>query len=320
MYLVTGCAGFIGSSLVRKLLIKKKKVIGIDNLSTGNRKNMNSFLKDKNFFFFKRDIKKLDSIKKLFKNVKVVFHLSANADVRFGPQNLDLDLKENTLGTFNVLESMRLNSVKEILFSSTGSIYGETNVIPTPENCPFPVQTSLYASSKLACESLIQSYCEYFDFKSWIFRFVSILGPGYSHGHVYDFYKQLKRDCKKLKVLGDGYQTKSYLHVDDCLDAIFLAYKKSKSKINIFNLGTDETVTVRESINVITNYLGFNPKCIYGKSNRGWAGDNPLIYLDTKKIRSLGWKNKFTIKESLEHTLQYLIDNQWILKKEKLVS
>tara|TARA_B100000787_G_C16195079_1_gene300199 strand:+ start:3141 stop:4100 length:960 start_codon:yes stop_codon:yes gene_type:complete len=314
--IVTGCAGFIGSNLVDLLLKKNFFVLGLDNLSTGYLKNLNNANKNKNFHFIKCDLLNLKKIKRLFKNIDMVFHLAANADVRYGIDNPKKDLEQNTIVTFNVLESMRLNGVKKIIFSSTGSIYGETNIIPTPENVAFPVQTSLYGASKLACEGLIQAYCDHYNFKSWIFRFVSILGERYSHGHVYDFYKKLLKNKNFLSVLGDGKQKKSYLNIKDCLSAIMMAIQKSSKKVNVFNLGTNEFSTVSNSVKQITKRLSLKPKVNYKGGKRGWPGDVPIIYLDTRKIRKLGWRPKNTINESIVETLEFLIKNKWLLKNK----
>jgi UDP-glucose 4-epimerase len=225
-----------------------------------------------------------------------VFHLAANADVRFGTDHPRKDLEQNTIATYNVLEAMRANGIMKIAFSSTGSVYGESPVIPTPEDGPFPIQTSLYGASKAACEGLISAYCEGFGFQSWIFRFVSILGERYTHGHIFDFYQKLKKDPTCLAVLGNGKQRKSYLYVQDCIDAIMLAVEKADEKVNIFNLGVDGYVEVNDSIGWICKVLGVSPRLDYSGGDRGWIGDNPFIFLDTKKIQALGWKPKFDIQ------------------------
>jgi UDP-glucose 4-epimerase len=307
--IVTGCAGFIGSNLVDFFLRKNFIILGIDNLSTGNKSFLVNAKKNRNFSFIKEDLLNFKKIVKYFKNIDLVVHLSANADVRSGPVHPRLDLEQNLLVTSNILESMRINNVKKIVFSSTGSIYGEAKKIPTPENTNFPIQTSLYGASKLACEGLISAYCEAYNMRTWIFRFVSILGERYTHGHVIDFYKSLKINNKLLKVLGDGNQKKSYLYVKDCIEAIFLAIKKSNNKINIFNLGTNEYCKVKNSIKWICNELNIKPKLDYKGGKRGWIGDNPFIFLDTKKIRSLGWKPKLTIQQSIVKTVKYLQHN-----------
>ncbi len=310
--LVTGCAGFIGSNLVDHLLSHDNNVIGVDNFSTGRIQFLTNALRNSNFLLYKHDLLDIKKLPEIFENIDIVYHLAANADVRFGIDNPRRDLEQNTLVTHNVLEAMRKSSVKQIVFSSTGSIYGNSVVTPTPENAPFPIQTSLYGASKLACEGLIQAYCEAFDFQSWIFRFVSILGPRYSHGHVIDFYNQLCKHPEYLKVLGNGHQRKSYLHVSDCIDGIETALKESNEKVNIFNLGVDGTCEVRDSVKWICNRLNLTPELDFGNESQGWIGDNALIYLQTSKINTLGWKPKFSIKESVENTLDFLENNRWL--------
>jgi UDP-glucose 4-epimerase len=235
--------------------------------------------------------------------------------VRFGTQHPRKDLEQNTIATFNVLEAMRANGARRIAFSSTGSIYGEPEIFPTPENAPFPVQTSLYGASKLASEGLIQAYCEGFDFQGYIFRFVSILGERYTHGHVFDFYKQLREHPGRLDVLGNGKQRKSYLYVADCLDAIFTAIEHAHGKVNIFNLGAHEYCEVNDSIGWICEYLRVSPQRVYAGGERGWIGDSPFIFLDTSKIRALGWQPTLTIREGIIRTLQYLETNPWVLER-----
>ena len=287
--LITGCAGFIGSNLVSTLLKKKFKIIGIDNLSTGKKSNMKKFIKNKNFKFYKVDLLNIKSKKFIFKNkIEFVFHLAANADVRFGTRNPKKDLRLNTIATFNLLNEMKKNNIKNIIFSSTGSIYGEPNKFPTTETASFPIQTSFYGASKLACESLIQAFCYGYDMQAWIFRFVSVLGENYSHGHVIDFYKQLMKNNKKLNVLGDGNQLKSYIDVSDCINGIMFGLNNSNKKVNIFNLGLNEVISVKQSIITITNFLKVSPKIIYSGGKRGWIGDSPKILLDIKKLRNLG--------------------------------
>lgn len=313
-YFVTGGAGFIGSNLVDKLLCNGNEVTIYDNFSTGKEKFLEFIKLNPNCKIIRGDILDTEKLFTSMKDHNFVFHLAANADVRFGTEHPGKDLRQNTIGTFNILEAMRLNGIRQIAFSSTGSVYGESTVIPTPENAPFPIQTSLYGASKLACEGLIQAYCEGFNFQSWIFRFVSILGEKYSHGHVFDFYHQLKDHPHKLNVLGDGSQTKSYLYVQDCIDGMLCAIEKSNKKINIFNLGHPSTLTVKQSISMICNILRVNPLIQYQLSPRGWIGDNPLILLDTDKINSLGWKPKLSIPESIHRTVKYIENNEWMIK------
>lgn len=314
--LITGCAGFIGSHLVDFYLKKKLKVIGLDNLSTGNKFFLTSALKNKNFKFIRVDLFK-DSIEKYFRKIDTVYHLAANADVRFGLQHRKKDINQNVLVTYKVLEAMKKNNVKKIMFSSTGSVYGDTTQIPTNETAPFPTQTSLYGASKISAESIISAYCEAYQMKSYIFRFVSILGDRYSHGHVFDFIKQLKDNKKSLFVLGDGNQKKSYLNIKDCIDAIHKGMQYFDNKINVINLGTNEYVDVKNSIKYICQVLKLKPKIYFKGGKRGWVGDNPFIFLTTKKIRSTGWKPKYTIEESIKITARYLLKNQSLFKKRK---
>ena len=209
---------------------------------------------------------------------------------------------------------MRVNGIKKIAFSSTGSVYGESSVVPTPEEGPFPIQTSLYGASKAACEGLISAYCEAFGFQACIFRFVAILGERYTHGHVFDFYQKLKADPTRLTVLGDGKQRKSYLYVQDCVDAILLAMDKAPDKVNIYNLGVDGYCEVNDSIGWICTELGLSPTLEYAGGDRGWVGDNPFIFLDTQRIRALGWRPKVGIQEGVIKTVQYLRDNEWVFE------
>ena len=313
-YIVTGCAGFIGSTLVDRLLADGHSVIGVDNFSTGQRRFIEGALRSPKFRFFEIDLLDLDALKLSFIGGEVVFHLSANADVRFGTEQPRRDLEQNTIATYNVLEAMRANDIKKIAFSSTGSVYGDAEVIPTPENAPFPIQSSLYGASKLAGEGLIAAYSEGFGFQSWIFRFVSILGERYTHGHVFDFYNKLKADPTRLPVLGNGKQRKSYLYIQDCIDAMLIAVNKAVGKVNIFNLGVDSYCEVNDSIGWICNELGVTPRLEYAGGDRGWIGDNPFIYLDTSKIKSLGWKPKLGIQEGVIKTVEFLRTNEWVFE------
>ena len=314
-FFVTGAAGFIGSNLADRLLEEGFTVVGYDNLSTGFDQNLEKALRSKDFILIREDVLDLSALAKAMSGCDFVFHLAANADVRFGTLHPEKDLEQNTAATFNVLEAMRANHIKSIAFSSTGSIYGEPEVFPTPEDAPFPVQTSMYGASKLACEGLIESYCEGYGFKGWIFRFVSILGERYSHGHVYDFYEKLLTDPNHLRVLGNGKQRKSYLYIQDCIDSMLLAIEEAQDKVNIFNLGTDEYCEVNDSIGWISEHLGLDPKLSYAGGERGWVGDSPFIFLDCSRIRALGWRPRLTIKEGIIKTLQYLEENKWLLER-----
>lgn len=313
--MVTGAAGFIGSNLVDRLLAAGHEVTGFDNFSTGLRRFLEGACQRPRFRLVEGDLLDPDALIRAMTGCDFVFHLAAHADVRFGPDHPRKDLEQNTIGTSNVLEAMRATGARRIAFSSTGSVYGEAEVFPTPETAPFPVQTSLYGASKLAAEGLIAAYALAYGFETWIFRFVSILGERYTHGHVFDFYRQLLAHPDRLDVLGNGRQRKSYLYVHDCISAILLAVEKCAAPVNIFNLGTDEYCEVNQSIAWISGHLGLSPEPIYAGGERGWVGDSPFIFLDCARIRSLGWKPELTIRKGIVRTLQFLQQNPWALEK-----
>jgi len=312
-YFITGGAGFIGSSLVDRLLQDGHRVSVYDNFSTGKMRFLSDADTYPTFTLIRGDTLDLDSLTQAMQGAEFVFHLAANADVRFGTQHPRKDLEQNTIATYNVLEAMRANDVRRIAFSSTGSIYGEPEIFPTPEDAPFPIQTSLYGASKLAGEGLIEAYCEGFGFQGYIFRFVSILGERYTHGHIIDFFKRLRNDPTRLHILGDGCQRKSYLYIQDCLDAMFVAIDKAQDRVNIFNLGTDDYCQVNDSVRWITEHMGIQPEFMYTGGQRGWVGDSPFIFLDCQKLRALEWVPKYSIREGVIRSLIFLQNNPWVL-------
>lgn len=314
---VTGGAGFIGSSLVDRLLADGHTVTVFDNFSTGRQEFLANARQQPGCKIVTGDLLHLEAVKAAATGCDFVFHLAANADVRFGTHHPHRDLEQNTIATFHVLEAMRANGIRRIAFSSTGSVYGEAKVFPTPEDAPFPVQTSLYGASKLAGEGLIAAYAEGFNYQAYIFRFVSILGERYTHGHVVDFYNKLLANPREIEVLGNGLQRKSYLAISDCLDAIFTVIAKAQDKVNIFNLGTQEHCTVNDSLGWICESLGLNPQRKYTGGERGWIGDNPFIFLDTAKVRALGWQPKLTIREGVLRTLDYIKTHPECLGQKK---
>jgi UDP-glucose 4-epimerase len=304
--LITGGAGFIGSTVADRLLDDGVQVAILDDFRTGRREFVAGAL-ERGAELFEGDILDLDLLARAVAGCDTVFHLQANADVRHGLDHPQRDLHQNTIATSNVLEAMRAVGAKRICFSSTGSVYGEPEVFPTPEGAPFPLQTSLYAASKVAGEGLIGAYAHGYGFTGIIFRFVSLLGERYTHGHVIDFYRALKRDPAHLYVLGDGRQEKSYLYVQDCVEAMLTAvgHHGEEPGAHVYNLGTDATVVVDDSIAIITGHMGVAPEIEKEGGLRGWAGDSPLIHLDTTKIRSLGWAPTLTIPEAIERTLDW---------------
>lgn len=312
--LVTGVAGFIGSNMADRLLAAGHQVTGYDNFSTGQRRFLEAARAHPTFRLVQGDMMDPAGLAEALDGCDIVFHFAANADVRFGLNHPRQDLEQNTLATFNLLDAMRVRGVRRLMFASTGSIYGEATVIPTPEDAPFPVQTSLYGASKLACEGLIAAFAEGFGLQAWIFRFVSILGERYSHGHIYDFCRQLRANPSELKALGDGHQRKSYLYVGDCIDAILMAIDRAQDKVNIFNLGTDEYCEIHASIGWICERLGVSPSIVYAGGQRGWVGDNPFIFLDCARIRALGWAPALSIREGVQRTVDYLTANPWVFE------
>lgn len=311
---VTGGAGFIGSSLVDRLLDAGHQVRAFDNFSTGRIEFLHRAVKSPCFRLERGDLLDPEHLRRAMEGSDFVFHLAANADVRFGLDHPGKDLEQNTIATWNVLEAMRANDIRRIAFSSTGSVYGEARTFPTPEDEHFPVQTSLYGASKLSAEGLISAYSEGFGIQSYIFRFVSILGERYTHGHVFDFYNQLRLHPEYLDVLGNGRQRKSYLYVQDCISAVLTAIEKAQGRVNIFNLGVDEYCEVNDSIRWMCEHLGLEPKIRYSGGDRGWIGDNPFIFLDCSRIRALGWQPRFSIKEGIIRTLDFLRREEWLLQ------
>lgn len=315
---VTGGAGFIGSNLVDRLLGEGVEVVVVDDFRTGRRGFLETAGRSPSFSLVEGDVLAPGVCEEAFEGCDFVFHLQANADVRHGLEHPGLDLEQNTVATARVLEAARARGVGGVLFSSTGSVYGEPEVFPTPEDAPFPVQTSLYGASKLAGEGLVAAYSTGFGITGIICRFVSILGERYTHGHVIDFYRSLKADPTSITVLGDGRQEKSYLHVDDCVSAMLacVAAHERSGEVHVYNLGTDETVVVDDSLSLISARLGCAPVIEHTGGARGWTGDSPLIRLDTRKIRSLGWSPRLSIKEAIEKTVDWLEDNERIWRTE----
>ena len=317
-YLITGAAGFIGSNLADHLLDEGHEVVGWDDFSTGQERFVENASRHKNYQLIRGNNLDLQGLKSAMKDCEQVFHFAANADVRFGLEHPSKDVEQNILATFHVLEAMRCNDIRTIVFASTGSVYGEASVIPTPEDAPFPIQTSLYGASKLAGEGLIEAYCEGYGFRGLIFRFVSILGERYTHGHVFDFCRQLLDHPDRLEVLGDGNQRKSYLYVADCIAAVLHTVRFNvgrEGQSDIYNLGTTEYCRVIDSINWICSELGLAPKISFGGGRQGWIGDNPFIFLDTTKIQKTGWHAKVSIREGVVRTVRWLQENRWVFTR-----
>jgi UDP-glucose 4-epimerase len=314
-FLVTGGAGFIGSHFCDRALQEGHQVVAYDNLSAGKMLFLEEAQKNSRFEFINGDIRNFEETCLVMKakSPDWVIHFAANADVRFGLDQPRRDLDCNTMGTWNIAEAARLAGTKNILFSSTGSVYGEPKVFPTPENAPFPVQTSLYAASKLAGEAILSSYAIGYGMNAVVFRFVSILGPRYTHGHIFDFIGSLLKDSSALRVLGNGLQTKSYLHVTDLMSGLWTVINSRPQGFTVLNIGHDDALTVNLSIGYIAKHMGLEPKLTYSGGERGWVGDSPRIQLDTTLLKSLGWKTTLSLEESVYDTARYLTKNVHLL-------
>ncbi|MDO8726189.1 MAG: NAD-dependent epimerase/dehydratase family protein [Candidatus Methanoperedens sp.] len=308
--IVTGGAGFIGSHIVDRLLLRGNEVIVIDNLSSGKMEYLKEHIENPDFKFIRLDLLNLDDLKKTIKDADAVFHLAANPDVRLGVSDTRVHLEQNIIATYNLLEAMRVNKLKNILFTSTSTVYGEATIIPTPENYGPLVPISLYGASKLACEALITSYCSTFDMNSWLFRFANIVGPRGTHGIIIDFINKLRNDPDFLEILGDGKQNKSYIHVYDCVEAILFAMENSTDMVNIFNIGSDDTINSTRIGEIVVEEMGLKDvEFKYTGGSRGWKGDVPKMLLSIDKIRSLGWKPVYNSEKSVRDTTRSLLNN-----------
>jgi UDP-glucose 4-epimerase len=313
--LVTGAAGFIGSTLADRLLSDGHEVTGFDDFSTGQPEFLAEAHRHPRFRLVRGSCLDPPALRAALEGCDTVFHLAANADVRSGLEHPERDLEHNVRATFNVLEAMRGAGVKRIAFTSTSAVYGDCPQVPTPEDAPFPVQTSLYGASKLAAEGLISAYVEGHGMQAWIFRLVSALGERYSHGHVFDFYKALRARPDEIAVLGDGRQRKAYVYVGDCVAAIVTAVERTPGRLTILNVGGSDTCTVDESLGWICELLQVEPRRAYAGGTRGWVGDNPHVSLDTSRAQALGWRPTLGAREGVRRTVQYLQANEWLLRR-----
>ena len=319
--LVTGAAGFIGSTLVDRLLALDHRVIGVDNFSTGLRPFVQPALAHPQYTLVEGDLLQPGLLAPWLAGVEMVYHLAANADIRGGLAAPRRDLEQNVLTTFNLLESMREAGTRRIAFASSAATLGEPSVFPTPEDCAVPVQTSLYGASKMACEGLIAAHCEGWGFEGHAFRFVSVLGPRYPHGHVFDFVRQLLADPAHLHVLGDGSPRKSYLHVDDCVAGLLhiclqaRPAQSARHRFQALHLGHPSFCQVRDSVRWICDELGLEPALHFGSGDRGWVGDNPFVFLDVSRAIATGWQPRHGIEASVRATARWLADNAWIFEE-----
>lgn len=319
--IVTGGAGFIGSHIVDGLLARGAEVKVIDNMRSGQPKVVGQQKKNKKYSISIADITDLEAMKSELKGYDFVFHLAANADIRGGMANTKIDLEQNTVGTYNILEAVRVNGIKDFCFTSSAAVYGQAVKIPTPEDIPL-VQNSLYGASKLSGEALAQAFAEYYGVRNYIYRFVSIIGERYPHGCVIDFYRKLRKNPKELEILGDGKQKKSFLYVGDCVKGVFAGIEgakrngateanNAKSLTNIYNLGNDYTIEINRVADIIIEEMGLKGvKKTYTGGEVGWVGDQKIVHLSTDKIRSLGWMPEVKIEDGIRRTVRYLMENE----------
>ena len=305
---VTGGAGFIGSHLVDTLIEKGQSVTVFDNLSSGKVDFIKRHMTDKNFDFICADLLDIASVTESIHDHDIVYHFAANPDARLGIQSTDLDLKQETIATYNVLEGMRLHGVNKIVFSSSGTIYGETPVIPLPENYGPVLPISLYGAGKLASEGLISAFCHTFDMQGWIFRFANIIGERATHGVIFDFINKLKNDPYTLEVLGDGMQQKPYLYVRECIEGMLFGLAHTNDRVNVFNLGCDTSTDVTSIAHMVIQEMKLNNVTIrYTGGERGWPGDVPQVRFNCEKINTLGWNARYTSDEAVQMTIKSLV-------------
>ena len=299
MIVVTGGAGFIGSHVVDRL-VNLDEIIVIDNFSSGKEEYINEGAE-----VVRADLSS-DEIESYLRKADEVWHIAANPDVRVGAENPDEIYVNNILATYRLLEAMRKGGVGRIVFTSTSTVYGEAEVIPTPEDYPaHPI--SLYGASKLACEALIESYCHTFDMQAWIYRFANVIGKRSTHGVIYDFIMKLRKNPNELEILGNGEQNKSYIYISDCVDAMF-AGLKADEKVNVFNIGSEDQVKVRRIAEIVCEEMGVKPAFKFTGGDRGWKGDVPVMLLSIEKLKSLGWRPKYSSEEAVRMAVRDLLE------------
>lgn len=302
--LVTGGAGFIGSHVVDRLVANGEEVIVLDNLSSGFTSNISKHTENEKFNFINVHLGDSQTLKESLKDIKTIFHLAAYPEVRTGFEHPEISFQENIQNTFNLLEEIRKSNTDTILFTSSSTIYGEPKIIPTLEDYGplFPI--SPYGASKLACESLISSYCYAYGIRGIVFRLANIVGSRSHHGIILDFIEKLKADKKKLEVLGDGKQTKSYLHVSDCIDSFFFCLSKIKKTFDVFNIGNDDRIDVISIANIVCKNMKLEDVKIMVTGGvdggRGWIGDVKKMHLDISKLKNLGWRPNYSSYEVVD--------------------
>ncbi len=310
MILITGGAGFIGSNLAEKLVGDGEEIIIFDNFSSGRREFIQDLIDD--IELVEGDLLEKSALEKLFGSEKIdfVYHVAANPDVRIGANDPGLHLEQNVIATYNVLEAMRRHDVTDIAFTSTSTVYGEAKVMPTPEDYGPLLPISTYGASKLAAEALIASYTHTFDMKTWIFRFANVVGKRSTHGVTFDFIKKLTENPRELEILGDGRQEKSYLTITDCIDGMLFAVNNARDAVNVFNLGSKDTINVTGIADIVVSEMGLcDVTYKYTGGSRGWKGDVVRMMLSIDSLMQLGWSPSFNSKDSIRAATRYLLDS-----------
>lgn len=316
---ISGGAGFIGSHLAEFFLQQGFAVKAYDNLSLGKKELLKKVIDHKNFEFVEADLLDLPRLKNEMAGFDLVYHMAANSDISQGALHTDIDLKNGTIATYNVLEAMRVNKVKQMVFASTSAIYGEASIKPTPENYGPLLPISFYGASKLACEGLCTAFSHNYDIKVWAYRFANIVGPHSTHGVIYDFTHRLLAEPNVLKVLGNGTQRKSYLHVQDCIAGMWFGYKNSHEPFQIFNLasyGVTNVAKIAEKVVArVAKQTGVKARIEFGEGERGWKGDVPYTHLEGAQLEKLGWKAKLESDQAVELAIDQIV--QEILEAKK---
>ena len=317
--LVTGGAGFMGSHLVDRLIKEGNNVFVYDNLSSGKKEFLEKHFDNPKFKLIVSDLLDKDKLNKTICDYDIdqVWHLAANPDVRSGFSDPKTHLEQNVIATHNLLEAMRLNEVKFIVFTSTSTVYGEADIIPTPEDYGPLKPISLYGASKLAAEALISSYCYTFEMEAVIYRFANVIGERSTHGVIYDFLGKLKKNPNELEILGDGTQCKSYFLIDDCIEGMIFGKEKRSDRVEIYNIGSEDMITVKElAKNVIEEAKLENVQFTFTggvDGGRGWKGDVKTMQLSIDKLKGMGWELRYNSSEAVKKTTQILIKNGLLL-------
>ncbi len=302
--MITGGAGFIGSHLTEKLIKEHKEVIVLDNLSTGNKSNLDFCNQKKNFKLIIEDLKSQNKVCEHIKDVNTIFHMAADPEVRTGFSDPKSAYEQNIQNTFLLLENIRKSNVRQLVFASSSVVYGEPEIIPTPETFGPLLPISIYGGTKLACEGLVSSYCNNYGIRGTIVRFANVVGLRARHGVIWDFIQKLKTNKKELRVLGNGKQTKSYIHVNDCIDGLLFSLKNTKKNVDVFNLGNLDMINVLDIASIVCKTMNLENVNIVTKGGtedgRGWIGDVKEMNLNISKMNDLGWSPSQDSKESVE--------------------